>query len=165
MLLLLFSCSVIIQLFVTPWTAAHQASVSFTISWSLLKLMSIESVIPSNHLILCCPLILWPSILPSIRVFSNELAFPSCGQSIGASASASVFPMNSQDWFLFGLTGLISLLSRDSQESSLAPQFESLYSLTLSLLYSPTLTSVHDYWKNHSFDYTDLFDQVKVSAF
>ena len=63
-----------VQLFVTPWTAAHQASLSFTISWSLLKLMSIESVMPSNHIILCCPLLLLPSIFPSIRVFSNESA-------------------------------------------------------------------------------------------
>ena len=61
------------QLFATPWTAACQVSLSFTISWSLLKLMSIESVMPSNHLILCCPLLLLPSIFPSIRVFSNEL--------------------------------------------------------------------------------------------
>ena len=61
-----------VQLFATPWTAAHQASLSFTISWSLLRLMSIESVMPSNHLILCCPLLLMPSVLPSIRLFSNE---------------------------------------------------------------------------------------------
>ena len=64
-----------VQLFVTPWTAAHQASLSFTISWSLLKLMFIKSVMPSNRLILCHPLLLLPSIFPSIRVFSNELAF------------------------------------------------------------------------------------------
>ena len=63
------------QLFATPWTAARQASLSFTISWSLLKLMSTESVMPSNHLILCYPLLLLPSVFPSIRVFSNELAF------------------------------------------------------------------------------------------
>ena len=63
-----------VRLFVTPWTAAHQASLSFTISWSLLKLKSIELVMPSNHLILCRPLLLLPSIFPSIRVFSNELA-------------------------------------------------------------------------------------------
>ena len=63
-----------VQLFATPWTAALQASLSFTISWSLLRLMSIESVMPSNHLILCHPLLLLPSILPSIRVFSNESA-------------------------------------------------------------------------------------------
>ena len=64
-----------VQLFMTPWTAAHQASLSFTISWSLLKLMSIEFVMLSNHLILCHPLLLLPSIFPSIRVFSNESAF------------------------------------------------------------------------------------------
>ena len=64
-----------VQLFATPWTAACQASLSFTISWGLLKLLSIESVMPSNHLILCHPLLLLPSIFPSIRVFSNELAF------------------------------------------------------------------------------------------
>ena len=79
---------------VTPWTAAHQASLSFTISQSLLRLTSIESVMPSNHLILCCPLLLLPSVFPSIRVFTNESVFVSCGRSIGASASASVLPMN-----------------------------------------------------------------------
>ena len=82
-----------IPLFVTPWTAARQASPSF-ISWSLLKLMSIELVIPSNHLILCHPFLLLPSIFPSISVFSNESAFPISGPSFGASASASVLPMN-----------------------------------------------------------------------
>ena len=83
-----------VQLFATPWTAAHQASLSCTISRSLLKLMSIKSVMLSNHLILCCPLLLLPSIFPSIRVFSNESAL--C-ISIGVSASASVLPMNIQD--------------------------------------------------------------------
>ena len=71
---LLFSRSVSVQLFETPWTVVHQASLSFTVSQSLLKLMSIESVIPSNHLILCHPLLLLPSPFPSFRVFSNELA-------------------------------------------------------------------------------------------
>ena len=102
-----------VQLFVTPWTAACQASLSFTISWSLLKLMSIELVMLSNHLILCCPLFLLPSIFSSIRVFSNESALHSGGQSIGASASASVLPINIQGWFPLGLTGLISLLSKE----------------------------------------------------
>ena len=72
--LMLFSCSSHVWLFVSPWTAAHQASLSFNISWNSFKLMSIESVMPSNHLILCCPLLLLPSIFPSIRVFSNESA-------------------------------------------------------------------------------------------
>ena len=93
----------------TPWTAAHQTSLSITNSWSLLKLMFIESVMPSNHLILCRPLLLPPSILPSIRVFSNESIL--C-QSIGVSASASVLPMNTQDQFPLGWTSWISLQSK-----------------------------------------------------
>ena len=88
-----------VQLFVTPWITAHQASLSITNSWSLLKLMSIELVMPSNHLILCHPLLLLSSIFPMIRVFYNESAICIGGQSIAASASASVLPMNIQDWF------------------------------------------------------------------
>ena len=84
-----------VQLFEAPWTAAHQASLSFTASQSLLKFMSIESVMPSNHLILC-PLLL-PSIFPSIKVFSNESSLLIRWQSIGTSVSASVLPMNIQD--------------------------------------------------------------------
>ena len=100
-----------VQLFVNPWTAAWQASLSLIIiSWSLLKLMSIELVIPSNHLILCQPLLLLPSIFPSIRVFPMSQFFKSGSQSIGV--SASVLPMNIQDWFPLGLTGLISLQSK-----------------------------------------------------
>ena len=98
-----------VQLFVTPWTAACQASLSFTISWSLFKLMSIELVIPSNHLILCVP---FSSCLQSSLASGSFLMswlFASGGQSIGA--SASVLPMNIQDWFPLGLTGLISLES------------------------------------------------------
>ena len=90
-----------------PRTAAHQASLSITNSKSLLKLMYIESVMQSNHPIPCHPLLLLPSIFPSIRVFSNESVLPSWGQSTGVSASASVLPMNIQIWFPLGLTGLI----------------------------------------------------------
>ena len=97
--------------FATPRTAARQDSLSFTISQSLLKLMSIESVMPFNHLVLGHPLFL-PSVFPSIRVVSNESAFTSGGQNIGASASASVLPVNIQDWFPVQLTGLISLQSK-----------------------------------------------------
>ena len=100
-----------VWLFATPWTAACQASLSITNSQSLLKLMSIESVTPSNHLILCCPLLLLPSIFPSIGVFSNESVSPG-GQSTGVSVSASVLPMNSQDWSPLGWTGWISLQSK-----------------------------------------------------
>ena len=102
-----------VQLFVTQWIAARQASLSFTISQSLLKLMSIESVITSNHLILCRCLLLLPSNFPSIRVFSNESALQwpkSGGQSIGV--STSVLPMNTQDLPPLGWTGWISLQSK-----------------------------------------------------
>ena len=85
-----------VVLFVTPWTTAHQATLSFIISWSLLKLMSIESVMPSNHFILCHPPLL-PSSFPASGTFPMSRLFESGGQSIGASASASIFPMNIQD--------------------------------------------------------------------
>ena len=81
---------------VIPWTAAHQSSLSFTVSQSLLKLISFKSVMPCNHLILCHALLLLPSVFPSIRVFSNELAAASGGQSVGALASASILPVNIQ---------------------------------------------------------------------
>ena len=83
--------------------------------------------------------------------FSMSQLFASCVQSIGASASASILPMNIQDWFPLGLTGWISYFPRDSQESSPKPHFESINSLVLSLLYGPTLTPIHDYWTNHQF--------------
>ena len=92
--------------------AAHQATLSFTISWSLLKLMSIELVILSNHLILCCPLFLLPSVFPSIKVFYNELAFHIRWPKYWIFSSVSVIPVNIQSWFPLGLTGLISLLSK-----------------------------------------------------
>ena len=108
-----------VQVFATPWTAAHQASLSFTVFRSLLKLMSIESGMPSNNLILCCPLLLLPSIFPSIRIFSNQGQFFASGsQSIEVSASASVLPMNIQDLFPLGLIGLISLQSKEIQHHS-----------------------------------------------
>ena len=101
-----------VQLFATPWTAASQASLSITNSWSLPKLRSIESVMPSNHLILCRPILL-PLIFPSIRVFSNESALRiSIGQSIGVSVLTSVPPKNTQDWSPLGWTGWISLQSK-----------------------------------------------------
>ena len=106
-----------------------------------------------------------------LQSFPASGSFPMCwlftsyGRIIGASASASILPMNTHCWFPLGLTGLTSLIPRDSQESSPASQFESISSLAPSLLYGPTLTSVHDYWKNHSFDYMDLCKQTYVSAF
>ena len=126
-----------------------------------------------------CPLNRWchPTISSSVTLFSCPQSFPasrtfqmsqlfiSGGQSIGASVSASVLPMNIQGWFPLGLTSLISLLSKGSQESSPAPQFKSINSSVLSFLYSSTLTSIHDYWKNHSFDYMDLCLPSYVSGF
>ena len=108
-----------VQLFATPWTAARQTSLSITNSWSLLKLMSFESVMPSNHLILCHHLLLLTSIFPRFRVFQMSQLFTSGGQRIGLSASASVLPMNIQDWFPLGLTGWISLQSKSLLKSLL----------------------------------------------
>ena len=143
-------------LLMTLWTAARQASLSFPISWNLFKLISIESMMPSNHFILCHPLLLLPTIFPSIRVFSNELAlcirwpkYWSFSFSISPSEYSGLISFRI-DWFDLLVWSPCS--PRDSQESSPAPQFESINSSVLSYLYGPTLTSVHDYWKNHSFD-------------
>ena len=100
-------------LFATQWTAAWQTSLSITNSWALLRLMSIESVMSSNHLILCYPLFLPPSIFPSIMVFSNESVHCIRSQSTGVSASASVLPMNIQDWLPLGWTGWIFMQSKE----------------------------------------------------
>ena len=101
-----------VRLFVTPWATARQASLSITNCQSLLKPISIESVMPSNYLIFCHPLLLLPSIIPSIRVFSSKSALRIRWQRIGVSASASVLPMTIQDWFPLGWTGWISLQSK-----------------------------------------------------
>ena len=101
----------LVWLLAAPWTVALQASQSFTISWSLFKLISIESVMLSNHLILC-HLLLLPSVFPSIRVFSSGSAFPIRWPTFGASALALVLPVSIQGWFPLGLTCLISLLSK-----------------------------------------------------
>ena len=142
-----------VWLFVTPWAEAYQASLSITNSWGLLKLLSIELVMPSNHLILCYPLLLLSSIFLQIRGFSNESALcTSGGQTTGASASASVFPMNIKDWFLLGLTSLVSLQSKGLSRVFSNTTVQSINSLVLSFLYSSTLTSIHDCCKNHSLD-------------
>ena len=138
-----------VQLFVTPWTAACQASLPITNSQSLLKLMSTKSVMSSNHLILFSSCLL---SFPASGSFPMSQFFTSGDQSIEVSDLASVLPMNIQDWFPLGWTGWISLQSKGSQESSPTPQFKSINSSALSFLYSPSLTSVHDSWKNNSFD-------------
>ena len=124
-----------IQLFATPWTAALQASLSITNSQSLLKLMSIESMMSSNHLILCHPLLIPPSIFPSIRVFSNESVICIRWPNIGVSASASVLPMNTQDWSPLGWTGWISLQSKGLSRvfSNTTVQNHQFFSTQLSL--------------------------------
>ena len=101
-----------VQLFVTPWPAARQASLCITNSWSLLKLTSIESLMPSNHLILCHPLVLCPQSFLASGSFPMSWLFTWGGQSIGVSASASVLPMNIYNWFPLGWTGWISLQSK-----------------------------------------------------
>ena len=101
-----------VRLFATPWITARQASLSITNSRSSLRLKSIESVMPSSHLILCQPLLLLPPIPPSIRVFSNESTLPWGSQSIGVSALASFLPKNTQDWSPLEWTGWISLQSK-----------------------------------------------------
>ena len=116
--------------------------------------MSIESVMPSNHLILCHPLLLPPSIFPSMRVFSKESVLCTRWPKYGVSASGSVLPMNIQDSSPLGWTGLISLLSKGLSIVFSNITVQKHQFLVISFLYSPTLTSVHDYWENHSFDYT-----------
>ena len=142
-----------IWLFVTPGTAAHQASLSITNCRSLLKLMSIESMMPSNHLILCRPLLLPPSIFPSIRVFSKEWVLCNRWPKYW-SVSFSISPSSAYS----GLTSLLDWLvwslcsPRDSQETSPIPQFKTINSSLLSFLYNPALTPIHDHGRNHSLD-------------
>ena len=128
-----------VWLFATPWTAARQASLSFTNSWSLLKFMSIELVMPSNHLILYDLLFLLPLILPSIRFFSNDSVLHIRWTKYW---SFSWFPVNIQDWLVWSPCSL-----RGCQESSPTPHFKSINSLVLSLLYGPTLSSIHNIHK------------------
>ena len=139
-----------VLLFATPWTVAYQASLSITNSWSLLKLMSIVLVMPSNHLILCCPLLLPPSIFPSIGVFSNE-SFLRIRWPKYWSFSLNISPSNEHQGLIsFRMDWLDLLAVHGTLKSSPTPQFKSIYSWVLSFLYCPTLTSRHDYWKNHS---------------
>ena len=152
---LLYSCSVQslshVWFFATPWTAARQTSLSITNSRNLFKLISTESVMPSNHLILCRPLLLPPSIFSSIRVFFNESVLRNrwpkyYSFSFNEYSGLISFRM---DWLdLLAVQGILKSLLP-------TPQFKSINSLALSFLYSATLTSIHDNWKNHSFDYMD----------
>ena len=129
--------------------AACQASLSITNSWSSPRLTSIESMMPSNHLILCQPLLLLPSIFPSIRVFSNKSALRIRWPKYW-SFSFIISPFNEHPGLISFRMHLLNLLA--VQESPPTPQFKSINSLALSFFYSPTLTSIHDHWKNHSLD-------------
>ena len=136
----------------SKWVAARQASLSITNSQSSLRLMSVESVMPSSHLILCRPLLLLPPIPPSIRVFYNEstlrIRWPKYW-----SFSFSIIPSKEIPGLIsFRMDWLDLLAVQGTLKSSPTPRFKSINFSALSLLHSPTLTSGHDYWKNHSFD-------------
>ena len=134
-----------VWLFATPWTAAHQAPLSSTESQNLLKFISTESVMLSNHLILCHPLLLLLAIFPGVGPFPVSQFFASGGQSIGA--SASVLPMNIQGWFPLGWTGLISLHSKGLSRVFLSiSSLKHINSVAFSLLYGLAITSLHPYW-------------------
>ena len=133
-----------------PWTAARQASMFITNSWSLLKLMSTELVMPFNHPILCCPLLLPPSVFPSIRVFSNEsvlqIRWPKYW-----SFSFNITPSSEHPELISFRMDWLDVLAVQGTLKSLL-QHHSLQFSAFSFLYSPTLTSIHNYWKNHSLD-------------
>ena len=149
-----FSHSVVFDSLQPHETVARQASLSITNTWSPPKPMSIESMMPSNHLILCHPLLLLPSIFLRIRVFFFQMSqlFTWGGQSTGISASKSVLPMNIQDWSALGQTGWISLQSKGLSRvfSNTTIQKHQFFGALFSLY--PTLTSIHGHWKNHSLD-------------
>ena len=162
----MLSCFKCVWLFVTPWSAAFQASLSFTVSWTLLKFMSIDSVMPSNYLILCHPFLLLPSIFPSVRVFDNELVL--CIRWLkywSFSVSFSISPSNVYSGLISFRIDWFDFLAVQGALKSLLQHHSSKASLVLSLLYGPSLTSVHDCWESHNLDYMDLCWQSDVSAF
>ena len=149
-----------VQLFVTPWTTACQASLFITNSWSLLKLMSIESVMPSNHLILSSP---YPTTF-NLSQHQGLFKWVSSSHQVAKVLELQLQHQSFQwifrtDFLWDGLVGS-PCCPKDSQDSSPTPQFKSINYSALSFLHSPTLTSIHDYWKNHSCDYTDLVGKV-----
>ena len=141
-----------VWLFVTPWTVARQVSLSITNSWSLLKLMSIKSLTPSTISSSIIPFFSCSQSFLESRSFRVSQFFSSGGQSVGVSALVSVLPMNIQEWFPLGWTNWISLQSKGLLRVFSNNTVQKHNSSMLSFLYSPTLTSIHDYWKNHSFD-------------
>ena len=151
-----------VRLLATLWTAARQASLSITNSRSLLKLMSIKSVMTSSHLVLCHPLLLLPPVPHSIRIFSNQstlgMRWPKYW-----SFSFSISPSNEHPGLIsFRMDWLDLPAVQGTLKSSPTPQFKSINFSALSFLHSPTLTSIHDHWKNHSLDQMDLCWQSNV---
>ena len=141
-----------VWLFVTLWTVARQVSLSITNSWSLLKLMSIKSLTPSTISSSIIPFFSCSQSFLESRSFRVSQFFSSGGQSVGVSALVSVLPMNIQEWFPLGWTNWISLQSKGLLRVFSNNTVQKHNSSMLSFLYSPTLTSIHDYWKNHSLD-------------
>ena len=127
--------------------------------------MSIELIMSSNHLILCCLLLLHPSIFPGIRVFQLNQFFASGGQSTGVSALASVLPKNIQDWFPLGWTGYISLLPKGLSRIFSNTKVQKHQSSALSFIYGPNFTSIHDYWKKLAMTRWTFVDQVTSLPF
>jgi len=150
---------------VTPYIDCSQAPLSSTVSSSVLKFMSTESVMLSNHLILYCPLLLLPSIFPTVRVFSNELALCISWPKYWSFSFSNRLPYEYSGLISFWINWFDLLAVQGLSRVFSAPQLGSINSVALSLLYGPTFKSVHDYWKNHSFDYMDLCWQSDVSAF
>ena len=146
------SRSVMPKLFATPWTAAHQASLSINNCGSLLKLRSIELVMQSNHLILCCPLLLPHAIFPSIRVFSNESVLRTRRPKYWI-FSVSISPSNEYSGLLsFGMDWLDLLAVQGTLKSLLQHHSSKASILRCSAFLIVQLSHIHDYWKNHSFD-------------
>ena len=153
-----------VRLFVTPWSAAHKAPLSLTISWSLPKFMFIASVMPSSHLIRWHPLLLLPSIFPTSGTFQWVVCSHQMTKILELQLQHQsfqwIFRVNlPEDWLVWS-----PCCPRDFQESSPAPQFEGMNSLAFCLLYHPALTMVRDHWEDHSRDYM-LCWQSNVSAF
>ena len=150
--------------FVTPWTAARQGSVSFTIPWSLLRFISIELVMLSNHLILCCPLFLLPSVFPSIRVFFSESAFGIRWPKYW-SFSFSISPSNEYSGLISFRIDWFDLLTNQGTLKSLLQHHDSKTSVWCSAFIVQLSNPLHDYWKNHSFDFLVGIEEYLMAAF
>ena len=161
-----FSRSVVSESFWSHGPHQCQAFLSITNSCSLLKLMSIKSEMPSNHLIIYRPFLFPPSVIPSIfpRVFSSKLVHCISWPKFW-SFTFNISPFNEHSGLISFRTAWLDLLAVQGTLKSLFQQFNSINSSELRFIYSPALTSIHDYWKNHSFDCTDIYWQINVSAF